>query len=168
MDRKRIQGGGIRGSLQRTTVGGMPFFLTEFNGPGRVSFSRDGVGELRALQLRPDELLDVGEGSLVCAAAGIGYEGIYVPGTGGRLGLWMDRLRGPGEVIVHAYGNLVTLDLDPGDQVVCEKRSILHKAPSMKLTAFVQKVGGGPLGWAMSQEMYLVEGPGRVALQTGR
>ncbi|MDE1819872.1 MAG: AIM24 family protein [Euryarchaeota archaeon] len=168
VDRKTIKSGGILSSAKRYTVGGIPFFLTEFQGPGMVSFSRDGVGELRELELKNGETLEVGEGSLVCATAEVRYEAIYVSGTAGRMGIWMDQFTGPGHIVIHANGNLVTMNLQAGEKVVCEKRAILHKTPTMKLTPFIQKVGEGLRGTAMSQEMYEIEGPGRVALQTGR
>jgi uncharacterized protein (AIM24 family) len=166
--RKTIKSGGLFSSLKRTTVGGIPFFLAEFTGPGSAAFSRDGVGEVRVIELAAGETLDVGEGSLICAEASVGYEAIYVKGTGGRMGMWMDQLTGPGQIAIHAYGNFVTLKLAPGETIVAEKGSILHKTPTMKLTPMIQKVGGGLMGSALSQEMYVIEGPGTVGLQTAR
>ncbi|MCI4366312.1 MAG: AIM24 family protein [Thermoplasmata archaeon] len=166
--RKNIHSKGFLSTLKRTTVGGLPFFMAEFTGPGHACFSRDGVGEVRIIELQPGETLDVAEGSLVCADNRIAYEVVYTKGATGWMGMWMDQLTGPGAFALHAYGNFVTLKLGPGETVVCERGAILHKTPGMVLEPHVQRVGGGLLGRAFSQEMYIVHGPGTVGLQTGR
>lgn len=166
--RKNIHTQGFLSTLKRTTVGGLPFFMTEFVGPGHACFSRDGVGEVRILELAAGQSIDVGEGSLVCADNRIGYEVVYTKGATGWMGMWMDRLTGPGQFAIHAYGNFITMKLGPQETVVCERRSILHKEPSMALEPHVQRVGAGLLGRAFAQEMYIVHGPGTVGLQTGR
>ncbi len=168
VERKTIHSGGFMSTLKRTSVGGLPFFLAAFQGPGQVAFSRDGVGEVRVLELAQGQVLDVAEGSLVCADNRIAYETIYVKGASGWMGMWMDQLTGPGKFALHAYGNFVTLTLRPGESIVAERRSILHKTPTMALAPMVQRVGGGLLGRMMAQEMYVVQGPGTIGLQTGR
>jgi uncharacterized protein (AIM24 family) len=168
VNRRTIPSKGFGSTLKRTSVGGIPFFLAEFSGPGRAAFSRNGPGEVRTLELRPGEVLDVAEGSLVCAERSIAYDVVYVKGTGSWLGLWFDRLAGPGTFALHAYGNFVTLQLSGGEAIVCERKSILHRSPTMAMAPFVQKVGGGLLGRAFAQEMYTVTGPGTIGLQTGR
>jgi len=166
--RKNIHSEGLFSTLKRTTVGGLPFFMTEFTGPGHACFSRDGVGEVRVLTLNAGEAIDVAEGSLVCADNRITYEVVHVKGAPGWGGLWMDRLIGPGAFALHAYGNFITMKLGPQETVVCERRAILQKAPTMPLEPHVQRVGAGLLGRAMAQEMYVVHGPGTVGLQTAR
>ncbi len=166
--RKTIKSGGFFSSVKRTTAGGIPFFLAEFTGPGCAAFSRDGVGEVRILELKVGETLDVAEGSLVCAENTVGYEAIYIKGTGGRMGMWMDQLSGPGRIAIHAYGNFVTMTLGPRETIVAEKGSILHKTPTMMVTPMIQRVGSGLVGRAFAQEMYVIEGPGTIGLQTAR
>ncbi len=166
--RKTIPSSGLFSSLKRSSLGGQPFLLAEFTGPGRAAFSRDGPGEIRILEIAAGQTLDVAEGSLVCAANSLGYTATYTQGLTGWMGLWMERLSGPGRCAVHAYGNFITLKLGPGESIVAERRSILHKDPAMHLEAMVQRVGGGLLGRALSQEMYVVHGPGTIGLQTGR
>ncbi len=168
VSRRTIPSRGFGATLKRTSVGGIPFFLAEFSGPGRAAFSRNGQGEVRTLSLKAGEVLDVAEGSLVCAERTLAYDVEYVKGTGGWMGIWFDRLTGPGTFALHAYGNFVTLTLRPGEQVVCEKRSILHRSPQMPMTPFIQRVGSGLVGRAFAQEMYTIQGPGTVGLQTGR
>lgn len=166
--RKMIPSSGLFSSLKRSTLGGLPFLLAEFGGPGRAAFSRDGPGEIRVVELGAGQSLDVAEGSLVCAAHTVGYATTYTKGLSGWLGLWMDQLTGPGQFALHAYGNFVTLKLGPEESIVAERRSILHKDPAIRLEPMIQRVGGGLLGRALSEEMYVIRGPGTVGLQTGR
>lgn len=168
VDRRVIPSRGFGATLKRTSVGGVPFFLAEFTGPGHAAFSRNGPGEVRIVELKAGEVLDVAEGSLVCAEKAIGYETVYVKGTGSWLGLWFDQLTGPGSLALHAYGNFMTFQLAAGESMVCERHAILHKTPTMAMSPFVQKVGSGLLGRMMAQEMYIVQGPGTLGLQTGR
>lgn len=167
VDRRTIPSKGFGSTLKRTSVGGVPFFLAEFTGPGLAAFSRNGPGEVRILELATGEVLDVAEGSLVCAAKSIGYDTILAKGTGTYRGIWFDRLSGPGKFALHAYGNFVTLKLAQGETIVCERGAILHKTPAMTMVPFVQKVGTGLMGRMMAQEMYTVQGPGTIGLQTG-
>jgi uncharacterized protein (AIM24 family) len=168
VNRRVIPSSGFGSAFKRTAVGGVPYFLAEFTGPGAVSFTRNGPGEVRTMELGPNDAIDVAEGSLVCAQSTIAYETIHLKGTGSYRGIWFDQLKGPGRFALHAYGNFVTLKLGPGEKIVVERGAILHKTPMMKMLPFVQKVGGGLLGRFMAQEMYEVEGPGTVGLQTGR
>ncbi|MCI4329372.1 MAG: AIM24 family protein [Thermoplasmata archaeon] len=167
VDRRTIPSKGFGSTLKRTSVGGVPFYLAEFTGPGLAAFSRNGPGEVRILELVTGETLDVAEGSLVCAAKSIGYDTILAKGTGTYRGIWFDRLSGPGKFALHAYGNFVTLKLAQGETIVCERGAILHKSPAMVMTPFVQRVGSGLMGRMMAQEMYTVQGPGTIGLQTG-
>lgn len=168
VDRRIIPSKGFGSTMKRTAVGGVPFFLAEFTGPGHVAFSRNGPGEVRVVTLGPGQVLDVAEGSLVCAEKALTYDVVYTPGVGTWRGIWFDRLTGPGQFALHSYGNFQTFQLAPGEMIVCERHAILHKAPQMVLTPFVQKVGSGFVGRMFAQEMYNVQGPGTIGLQTGR
>jgi len=167
--RKTVHGGGLLGGVERVTVGGLPFFLTEFVGPGHVAFSRDGVGEVRIQELRPQEELDVAEGSLLCASNSIGYSMHYVHGThrpGRLMGFWMDRLVGPGSVAIHGYGNIISMTLAPRETVTCDFGSLLYKSGSVQARAVNLPFGGGLLGHLESFEVLELTGPGAVALQS--
>jgi uncharacterized protein (AIM24 family) len=167
--RKQIPGGGLLKTLERTTFGGLPFFLTEFTGPGSVAFSRDGVGEIRLIDLAAGEEIDVAEGSLLCADARIAYDMVYVKGThrpGRMVGFWMDRLRGPGKVALHAHGNIISMGLDKGEKITSDFGGLLYKSGSVSAAAFNQPFGGGLLGKLESFEVLELTGPGKVALQT--
>ncbi len=167
--RKTVQGGGLLKTMERTTVGGIPFFLTEFIGPGQVGLSRDGVGELRVIELAPNEVLDVFEGSLLCAEAHVPYDMLYVKGTNrpGRIvGFWMDRLTGPGKIALHGYGNIISFTLAPQEVVTCDMGALLYKSGSVQAVTKNLPFGSGLLGKLESVEVLELIGPGKVALQS--
>ncbi|MGI0053897.1 MAG: AIM24 family protein [Thermoplasmata archaeon] len=161
--------GGLGKAMRRTLVGGIPFYMHSYLGPGAVAFSRAGPGEVRVLELAAGGSLDVAEHSLLLASESIGYDTTYVAGTGriGRLiGFWMDRLTGPGTVAVHGHGNILSFNLGPEELFDIDHGAILLKDASVTMQAFNQPVGGGLLGHAMSYEALRVRGPGRLWLQT--
>ncbi len=167
--RKTIRSGGLLGSVKRSTVGGIPFFLAEFTGPGSVAFSRDGVGEIRDIELPPNEVLDVAEGSLLCAENRIPYDMLYVKGTnrpGRMMGFWMDRLTGPGKIALHGYGNIISMTLAPREKVTCDFGALLYKSGSVEAKTLNLPFGSGLLGRLEAYEVLELIGPGQVALQS--
>ncbi len=167
--RKTIQSGGTFGAVKRSTVGGIPFFLAEFTGPGSVAFSRDGVGEIRDITLAPGEVLDVAEGSLLCAENRIPYDMFYVSGThrpGRMVGFWMDRLTGPGSIALHGFGNVISMTLAPQEKVTCDYGALLFKSGSVQAKSLNLPFGGGLLGHLEAYEVLELIGPGKVALQS--
>jgi uncharacterized protein (AIM24 family) len=169
VSRKTIQGGGMLQTLERTTVGGIPYFLTEFTGPGHVGLSRDGTGEVRILDLAPGQTVDVAEGSLICADAHIQYGMEYVKGThrpGRMSGVWLDRLTGPGKIAVHGYGNIISMTLAPRELIHIDMGGMLWKDASVTAKTVNLPFGGGLLGKLEAYEVLELIGPGQIAIQS--
>ncbi len=167
--RKSVSGGGLLQGVERVTVGGIPFFLTEFQGPGNVAFSRDGVGEVRVLEVGPNEEIDVREGSLLCAEGTLGYGMHYVHGThrpGRMVGFWMDRLKGPGKLALHGYGNVISMSLAPREVITCDMGALLYKSSTVEAKTVNLPFGGGLFGKLEAFEVLDLVGPGKVALQS--
>jgi uncharacterized protein (AIM24 family) len=161
--------GGLGKTLKRTLIGGIPFYLHTYIGPGYAAFSRGGAGEIRLLDLAPGEVVDVAEHSLLLATSTVQYDTIYVPGTGrvGRMvGFWMDRLTGPGTIAVHGHGNVLSFNLPSGETFDVDHGAVLLKDDRIQMQSFNQKLGGGLLGSAMSYYALRIQGPGRLWLQT--
>lgn len=161
--------GGLGKTLRRTLIGGIPFYLHTYIGPGYAAFSRGGAGEIRVVELGPGEVVDVAEHSLVLASASVKYDAIYVPGGGsiGRMvGFWMDRLTGPGTIVIHGHGNILSFTLPAGETFDVDHGAVLFKDDKIQMQAFSQKLGGGLLGRAMSYYAMRIQGPGRLWLQT--
>jgi uncharacterized protein (AIM24 family) len=161
--------GGIGQVIRRTMVGGFPFFLHAYQGPGYAAFSRFRPGEIRSLELAAGQTIDIAEHSLLLATSTIQYTTFYVAGTGriGRLiGFWMDRLTGPGTIVYHGFGNILGFDLKPGEAMDIDHGALLRKDASVNVKAYNQALGQGLMGHALSFEALRVEGPGRLELQT--
>ncbi len=161
--------GGLGQVLRRTLVGGLPFFLHSYQGPGYAAFSRFTPGEVRTVELAAGQTIDVAEHSLLLGTSNVQYSTYYVQGTGriGRLlGFWMDRLTGPGTVVYHGHGNILGFDLKAGETMDIDHGALLRKDASVTLEAFNQPLGGGLAGHALSFEALHVAGPGRIELQT--
>ncbi len=161
--------GGLGQVVRRTMVGGLPFFLHVYQGPGYAAFSRFTPGEVRVLELAAGQTVDIAEHSLLLGSASVQYTTYYVPGTGriGRMiGFWMDRLSGPGTIVYHGHGNILGFDLKPGEAMDVDHGALLRKDGSVNVRAFNQPLGGGLTGHALSFEALHAEGPGRLELQT--
>ena len=161
--------GGFGQTMKRTLVGGIPFFMHTYTGPGYAAFSRFSPGEIRSIDLQPGETLDIAEHSLLLATNTVQYDTFYVQGTGriGRMiGFWMDRLTGPGTVVYHGHGNVLSFTLAQGELVEIDHGALLMKDASVQLQSFNQPLGGGLMGHAMSFECLKVQGPGRPLVQT--
>jgi uncharacterized protein (AIM24 family) len=160
--------GGIAGVMKRS-IGGIPFHLQTFQGPGYVAFSRQRPGEVRALELKPGETVDVAEHSLLLAERSVQYDTQYVAGTGrvGRMiGFWLDRLTGPGKIAFHGHGNILAFTLAPGETLDIDHGALLLKDATVQVQSYNQPLGGGLMGHALSFEALHVAGPGRLMLQT--
>jgi uncharacterized protein (AIM24 family) len=156
-------------SVERTTVGGVPYFLAEFVGPGSACFSRDGVGDVRVIELGQGQVLDVAEGSLLCADNRVQYDMLHVKGThrpGGLTGVWMDRLTGPGKIAIHGYGDIITMTLQEKEVLPCDMGALLYKDGSVQAQTKNLPFGSGLLGKLEAFEVMDLTGPGKVALQS--
>lgn len=161
--------GGFGSVIRRTMVGGIPFFMHVYHGPGYAAFSRYSPGELRKVDLAPGQTVDIAEHSLLLATNNIQYSTYYVAGTGriGRMiGFWMDRLTGPGTLVYHGHGNILGFDLKEGETMDIDHGGLLYKDAGVQVQAFNQALGGGLTGHALSFEALKVQGPGRLELQT--
>jgi uncharacterized protein (AIM24 family) len=166
--RPMIQGGIMR-SLKRSMIGGVPFYMHTYLGPGYAAFSRSEPGEVRVIELAAGQQLDVAEHSLLLASSTVQYDTIYVKGTGriGRMvGFWMDRLTGPGTIAVHGHGNILSFTLDDKEVFDVDHGAVLLKDASVQMQAFNQPLGGGLMGATLSYEAMRIQGPGQLMLQT--
>src|SRR2546423_14039491 len=60
----------IAGAFKRI-LAGMPIFMTETQGAGRIAFSRDGVGHVFPIHLRAGQGIDVREHQFLAATEGV-------------------------------------------------------------------------------------------------
>ncbi len=116
----------MQGAFKRI-LAGMPIFMTETQGHGRIAFSRDGVGHVFAIHLKAGEELDVREHQFLAATASVDYTFSRVKGIGnilfGGTGFFIDTFSAgnrEGILWLHGYGNVFEVTLKPGEQIDIE------------------------------------------------
>jgi len=161
----------VSGGIKRM-LAGMPFAISNAQGPGHIAFSRDASGELVVLPLHPGMELDVREHAFVLASDMIDYSFVRIKGLAnlifGGEGMFMDRFvttSAPGLLILHGYGNVFQRTLKQGESILLEPGGFLYKDSSVQMDIEFAKVGGGMM---MSHRMALARmtGPGRVGIQS--
>src|SRR6266851_3206935 len=171
----------LRG-LAKRFFAGMQIFITEAQGPGNISFSRDSVGQIVALRLQPGQMVEVREHQFLFATGNVDYDFTFVQGAANilfsRTGLFIDQFTcrgGEGILVVHGYGNVFEKTLAPGETLDVEPGAWLWKDPSVQMTvttvAGSQRGGGllGAIGGMMAGASIILNrftGPGRLGLQS--
>jgi len=121
-------------------LAGMPFVLSVAHGPGRVSLSRDGAGELVVLPLDPGVEVDAREHAMLVASGNVTFSYQKVQGLKAMLaagtGMYMDRFvatSAAGLVILHGYGNVLQRTLGDGETIDVEPGGFLYKDASVTM-----------------------------------
>jgi uncharacterized protein (AIM24 family) len=171
----------IKGAAKRFFAG-LQVFISEAQGPGNISFSRDSVGQIVALRLQPGQMVEVREHQFLVATGNVDYGFTFVQGAANilfsRTGLFVDQFTaqgGEGLLLLHGYGNVFEKTLAPGEALDVEPGAWLWKDPSVQMTtttvAGSQRGGGifGAIGGLMAGASIVLNrfiGPGRVGLQS--
>src|SRR5579883_793553 len=171
----------LKGAARRFFAG-LQIFITEAQGPGNISFSRDSVGQIVALRLQPGQMVEVREHQFLVATSNVDYNFTFVQGAANilfsRTGLFIDQFTargGEGMVLLHGYGNVFEKVLAPGEALDVEPGAWLWKDPSVQMTvttvAGSQRGGGilGAIGGLMAGASFVLNrfiGPGRVGIQS--
>jgi uncharacterized protein (AIM24 family) len=171
----------MKGSARRLFAG-LPVFMTEAQGPGNISFSRDSVGQIVALRLQPGQMVEVREHQFLVATSNVDYGFTFVQGAANilfsRTGLFIDQFTargGEGMVLLHGYGNVFEKMLAPGETLDVEPGAWLWKDPSVQMqpttVANSQRGGGllGAIGGMIAGASFILNrftGPGRLGLQS--
>ncbi len=162
----------LKGAFKRM-VAGMPIFMTEARGPGRIAFSRDGVGHVFPIHLQAGQAVDVREHQFLAATGNLEYSFTRVKGLANMLfggtGFFIDTFtchQQQAIVWLHGYGNVFEVALQPGEQIDVEPGGWIHKDPSVKMDTIVQRLTAGLLGGAGQLMWNRFTGPGRLGLQS--
>ena len=157
----------MRGALRRM-LAGLPVLLTRASGPGTVALSRDGVGEVVALDLRGEEV-DVLEHRFIAASAGLEYSAARVKGIknllGSGTGFFMDRFRGNGLLLLHGYGDVIETTLQEGEALDLDPYAWRYKDAVMRMDTHLVGLSTGLFGGS-GFVMTRFTGPGRLAYQS--
>lgn len=162
----------LKGAFKRV-LSGMPVFMTQAKGPGRIAFSRDGAGHVFALHLKVGEAVDVREHQFLAATDGVDYTFTRVKGAANILfsgtGFFIDTftcLRQEGILWLHGYGNVFEVLLGPNEQIDIEPGGWIFKDRSVQMQTIFQKFSTGLFGSAGQIFWNRFSGPGRIALQS--
>ncbi len=162
----------LAGAFKRV-MSGMPIFMTEAHGPGRIAFSRDGVGHLFAMPLKQGQTLDVREHQFLAATDQLDYTFARVKGVANMLmggtGFFIDTFtanKGDGILWLHGYGNIFEVFLNVGEQIDIEPGGWIYKDHSVQMETQFQKLATGMFASAGQLVWNRFKGPGRIGLQS--
>jgi uncharacterized protein (AIM24 family) len=161
----------MKGAFKRM-LAGLPIFMTQTTGRGKVAFSRDGVGEVFALHLDAGQAVDCREHQFLAATRTVDFTFQRVRGIANMLlggtGFFIDTFTAtaPGVLWLHGYGNVFELTLGSGESIDVEPGGWIYKDPTVTMETMSQGLrtglfgGGGGLFWNR------FTGPGRLGLQS--
>jgi len=162
----------LQGAFKRM-IAGMPIFMTQARGPGRIAFSRDGAGHVLPIHLDPHQSLDVREHQFLAATDNVDYTFTRVKGVANMLlggtGFFIDTFtcrHHEGVVWLHGYGNVFETQLGPGEQIDIEPGGWVYKNPSVHMETVFQRFTTGLFASAASLTWNRFTGPGRIGLQS--
>jgi uncharacterized protein (AIM24 family) len=162
----------IRGAFKRM-VAGMPVFLTEARGSGRIAFSRDGAGHVFAIHMTQGQSIDAREHQFLAATESLEYGFSRLKGVGnilfGGTGFFIDSFtcrEQQGILWLHGYGNVFEITLGAGEQIDIEPGGWIHKDPSVRMETMFQRLSTGIFASAGQMVWNRFTGPGRVGLQS--
>ena len=162
----------LAGAFKRV-LAGMPIFMTETRGHGRIGFSRDGTGHILPIHLQRGQAVDVREHQFLAATDNVDYTFNFVRGATnvlfGGTGLFIDTFTCRGDeglLWLHGFGNVFEVVLKPGEQIDIEPGGWLYKQPSVKMETIFQRVSTGLFASAGQIFWNRFTGPGHIALQS--
>jgi len=155
--------------IGKRMLAGLPVVVTQAQGDGRISFSRDAAGQLVFLELSAGEELHVREHQFLFATNDVEYSFFRVKGISnlvfGGTGFFIDSFKGPGLLALHGYGNVLERELAAGEQIDVEPGAFLYKQASVKMDTVKLGIKTGLLG---GTNIFLnrFTGPGKIGIQS--
>jgi uncharacterized protein (AIM24 family) len=162
----------LQGAFKRL-LAGMPILMTQARGPGRIAFSRDGVGHVFPIHLAPGEAVDVREHQWLAATDPVHYSFTRVRGVSnilfGGTGLFIDTFytsNVEGVLWLHGYGNVFEVNLGHGEQIDIEPGGWIFKDRTVQMQTIFQKLSTGLFGSGGQLFWNRFTGPGKVGIQS--
>lgn len=164
--------GGVMKGLKRK-LSGESFFLTEFTptqNPGFVGFGGNAPGTIKAIDLTPGKEFMVQKDAFLCAENSVNLDMAWQKKLGASLfggeGFILQRLSGSGTAFIHATGDFVEMDLQPGQTIKVDTGSVVGWDASV--TFDIQRAGGLKSMMFAGEGIFLttLTGPGKILLQS--
>ncbi len=165
----KIRGGFLKGIKRKFT--GESLFLTEFtsSGKGFVAFNGNVPGKIYALNLNGGGWI-VQKDAFLVAEDSVDLDVTFVKrfsaGLFGGEGFILEKLSGYGNAFIHAAGDFVTYDLDPGETIRVDTGSLVGFESTVDYN--VTTVGGVKSMLFGGEGIFLatLTGPGKVIIQS--
>jgi uncharacterized protein (TIGR00266 family) len=163
--------GGLTGAIKRVMTK-ESFFLAKFTcevGTGLIGFAGTLPGKIKVISIPAGKSFIAERGAFLCAEPGVNidfqFAKIGAAFFGGE-GFILQKLTGPGNVFVHAVGDLVEYNLSQGQTIQVATSHIVGFDPTV--TYDVQRPGGIKTSLFAGQGIFLARltGPGKVVLQS--
>jgi uncharacterized protein (AIM24 family) len=164
----------FEGVQWESRVNGQPLankmlFLTHFRAtrPSEVGFGGGSPGRIQAFDLNAGQGMLVERGGFVCAQSTTQLNVALVErsGSGGEEFV-LEKLTGPGTVFIHAEGDFVELNLNPGQTIEIDTGCLVAFDESVGYD--IELAGGNKRDFRGCEGLFLttLTGPGRVIAQS--
>ncbi len=166
------RGTGVMGGIKRKLMG-ESFLFTEFaaqGGNGVATFSGPAPGTIKPLQVAPGKEYTLQKSSFLCATDGVNLEMTKQKKLSatmfGGAGWILQKVSGMGTVFIHTFGNLIEMDLSPGQSIKVDTEMVVGWEPSVSYE--ITKAGSVKTALFGGEGLFLnhLRGPGRVMLQS--
>ncbi len=167
----KARGGLIKG-LGRKLMG-ETFFLTEFtpkNGAGKVAFAGNAPGTIKAIELSPGKDFLAQKDAFLCAEDGVDMQMAFQKKLGsmffGGEGFILEKLSGNGRAFIHACGDFVEMDLNPGQKIKVDTGSVVGWDGTVGYD--ISRVKGIKTMFFGGEGLFLttLTGPGKIIIQS--
>jgi uncharacterized protein (AIM24 family) len=169
-----------KGDYIRMVRAGMPMYLLRATGPGHIALSFDLPGETIAVPLESEQAVLVREGHLLAATDNVIYDyeqshvyAVTSPKDAkwernyhypvGQYIDWFKATNGPGLLLLHAPGDVMNHDLDEGQSITIQPRSLIYKDISVGMKMHREIPSGDYRPWHFWLKL---TGPGRIAMSS--
>jgi len=171
MDMQAKAKGGLMKGFKRM-VSGESFFITEFTsqGDGFVAFGGNVPGKIEAIQITPGNEFLAQRDAFLCAENGVDMDVAFTKKLGagffGGEGFILQKYSGQGTVFIHACGDFIVKDLQPGETLKVDTGSLVGFESSVQYD--ITRAGGIKTSLFGGEGLFLttLTGPGRVIIQS--
>ena len=171
MDMQAKAKGGLMKGLKRM-VSGESFFITEFTpqGDGFVAFGGNVPGKIEAIQISPDNEFMAQRDAFLCSENGVDMDIAFTKKLGAGLfggeGFILQKYSGQGTVFIHACGDFIVKDLQPGETLKVDTGSLVGFESSVQYD--ITRAGGIKTSLFGGEGLFLttLTGPGKVIIQS--
>ena len=172
MEMKTHTGGGL-GKLIKRAFSGESLFITDFfvnSGTGTVAFASEFPGKIIPFKLEAGQSLILQKDAFMCAEKSVDLDIFFRKRLGagffGGEGFIMQKATGPGLVFSEVDGEVVEMDLGPGQTLKVDTGHVAIMEPTVKFDITMVKGFRNILLGGEGLFLANLTGPGKVWLQT--